>query len=91
MLVKLTILKKFSNYLTKNGNKQTSEKLLLNSFKIIQKVQKTKNFKEILKLALVNSSPVIYIKKIKRRKKLALEFPFILKDTLKKSPKKYKE
>ena len=79
----LTILK---NILYKkimlNGNKQTSEKLLLKSLKNVQKTVNKKNFKDLTKLALINSSPVFYIKKIKRKRKNSLEFPFLLKPNL---------
>lgn len=65
-----------------NGNKQTSEKLLLKSLKNVQKMVNKKNFKDLTKLALINSSPVFYIKKIKRKRKNSLEFPFLLKPNL---------
>lgn len=83
MSLKLTVQNKLTNYIMQDGKKQTSEKLLLKSYKLIQKVQKKKNFKEIFKLALVNSSPFFYIKQIQRKKKRALEFPFLLKNSLK--------
>jgi len=83
MSLKLTINNKLSNYMMKYGNKQTSEKLMLQSFKLIQKIQKKKNFKEIFKLAIINSSPFISIKQIKRNKKRTLEFPFLLTTNLK--------
>jgi len=82
-LKKLTIQNKLANYIMQDGKKQTSEKLLLKSYKLIQKAQKKKFFKEIFKLAIVNSSPFFYIKQIQRKKKKALEFPFLLKNSLK--------
>lgn len=42
-LKKLTIQNKLANYVMQDGKKQTSEKLLLKSYKLIQKAQK-KNF-----------------------------------------------
>ena len=83
MSLKLTIQNKLTNYIMQDGKKQTSEKLLLKSYKLIQKFQKKKKFKDIFKLALVNSSPFFYIKQIQRKKKKALEFPFLLKNSLK--------
>jgi ribosomal protein S7 len=83
MVLKLTIQNKLTNYIMQDGEKQISEKLLLKSYKLVQKAQKKKNFKEIFKLALVNSSPFFYIKQIQRKKKKALEFPFLLKNSLK--------
>ena len=83
MTSKLTIQNKLTNYIMRNGNKQTSEKLLLKSNKLIQKVHKKKIFKEIFKLAIVNSSPFFYMKQIQRKKKKALEFPFLLNNCLK--------
>lgn len=83
MSIKTTIQNKFINYVMQDGKKQTSEKLLMKSYKLIQKTQKKKNFKEIFKIALVNSSPFFFIKQIQRKKKRTLEFPFLLKNSLK--------
>lgn len=66
------------NKIMKNGNKQTAEKLLFKSIKKIQKLNKKKNYKDVLKLSIVNSSPVVYLKKIQRKKKRSIEFPFLL-------------
>ena len=76
MALKLTIQNKLTNYIMQDGEKQISEKLLLKSYKLVQKAQKKKNFKEIFKLALVNSSPFFYIKQIQRKKKKHLNFHF---------------
>ena len=65
MSLKLTIQNKLINYIMQDGKKQTAENLLLKSYKLIQKIQKKKNFKDIFKLAIVNSSPFFYIKQIK--------------------------
>lgn len=66
------------NQITFNGNKFKSEKLVYKSLKKIQKIQKKKNFQQLFKIAIVNSSPVFYIKTIKRKRRKSTEFPFIL-------------
>lgn len=68
------------NKLMKNGSKQTSEKVLFKSIKKIQKLSHKKNFEDIIKLGLINSSPIIYIKTIRRKRKQTVEFPFLLKN-----------
>ena len=65
-----------------NGNKQTSEKLFLKSLKQIQKINSKKKFEDIIKLGLINSSPVVYLKIIKRKRKRTVEFPFLLKNQI---------
>lgn len=65
-----------------NGNKQTSEKLFLKSLKQIQKINSKKKFEDIIKLGLINSSPVVYLKIIKRKRKQTIEFPFLLKNQI---------
>ena len=66
------------NHLIVNGNKQTSEKLILKSLKLSQK-NCYKNHKELFKSAIINSSPIVTVKQIKRRRKQVTEFPFVLK------------
>lgn len=66
-----------------NGNKRTSEKVFFKSLKLIQKTQLKKNFEAVLKMSLVNSSPLIYVKQIKRKRKRTIEFPFLLNSKLK--------
>ena len=66
------------NQTTFNGNKFKSEKLIYKSLKKIQKNKKTKNFKQLFKTAIINSSPIFYIKTVKRKRKKNTEFPFIL-------------
>ena len=73
MKLKSTLL----NHLILNGNKHTSEKLILKNFKYNKKYC-LKNHKEVLKSAVINSSPVVSIKQIKRGRKQVKEFPFIL-------------
>ena len=77
------IKNKLLNHLMNGGKKQTSEKIILKSSKALQKTKRRKNFKEILKLALVNVSPVLIIKTIKRRKKNVIKFPLLITTPLK--------
>ena len=72
--IKTTLL----NNLMKNGVKSTSEKLMLKATKLIQKNLLQKNFEDIVKLAIVNSSPHIFLKNVKRRKREPFKIPFIL-------------
>jgi ribosomal protein S7 len=66
------------NHLIVNGNKETSEKLILKSLKLNQK-HGYKNHKELFKSAIIHSSPLVNIKQIRRKKKQIKEFPFVLK------------
>ena len=45
----------------------------------MQKLARKKNTKEILKLSFINTSPALYLKQIKRKRKRTIEFPFLLK------------
>ena len=65
---------KIVNHLIINGNKKTCENIVLKTFKLIQK-QTLKKHKNLIKLGIINTSPVIQIKK--QRKKM-LEFPYVL-------------
>jgi ribosomal protein S7 len=65
------------NHLIVNGNKQTSENLILKSFKIGQK-QCFKNHREVFKSAVINSSPIVNLKYVVRGRKQVKEFPFVL-------------
>lgn len=76
------IKNKILNQTTGNGNKFKSEKLFYKSLKKIQKEKNKKNFKELFKFAVINSSPTFYIKKIKRKRKNSIEFPFMLSKSL---------
>ena len=73
---------KIFNSIMFNGSKQTSEKLFLKSLKQIQKINSKKKSKDIIKLGLINSSPVVYLKIIKRKRKQTIEFPFLLKNEI---------
>jgi ribosomal protein S7 len=65
------------------GNKPTSEKVLVKVIKLLQKIDKNKNFESILKTSIINSSPILYVKKIQRKRKRTTEFPFLLNSKLK--------
>lgn len=66
------------NRIMLNGKKQTSEKLFLRSLKKIQKNYTKKNFEDLVKIGLINSAPIIFLKQIKRKRKRTVEFPFLL-------------
>ena len=51
-----------TNLLTNSGSKWKSEKILFKTLKVIQK-KSSKNVVDILKLAVINSSPYFQIKK----------------------------
>lgn len=77
---KLSLKAKIFNHLMINGKKKTCEKNFLKSFKLLQKTVK-KNHKNICKLAITNSAPIIQIKEIKKKKrKTTKEFPFTLNE-----------
>lgn len=71
------------NHITTNGNKRTSEKLLLKTLKLMQTTHQKKDFEAIVQISLINSSPSLYIKQIKRRRRHVVEFPFLLSPKLK--------
>jgi ribosomal protein S7 len=82
---KIEIHKKFINQVMKNGGKQTSEKIILKSFKELQK-KSLKKSNEIIKLALLYSIPVfkfniITNKKVKKNKKKVKEIPSFITNT----------
>lgn len=71
------------NTIMKNGKKHISEKIFL---KVLKSLQKTsKNCQSVFKLSVLNSSPVIFLKHIKRKRKQTKEFPFILNPNLRSS------
>lgn len=59
---------KIVNHFIKNGNKTTCENILSKSLKLIQKSQK-KSHKEIMKLALLNSTPTFRLIELKEKRK----------------------
>jgi ribosomal protein S7 len=74
------IKNKIINHLTLNGNKKTSEKILLKSFKELQKSSK-KQSKKLIELAIIFSTPIFKIHKItnkKRKKKKIREIPTLI-------------
>ena len=81
--MKIKILKhNLFNRIMVSGNKKTSEKILLKSLKLMQKTQLKKSFEKIIRLSLINNSPIVYMKHIRRKRKRTLEFPFLLKPLL---------
>ena len=76
--------KKLLTHILKNGRKQISEKILTKSFKLIQKSQK-KSHNEIVKLAILNLTPmfrVIKLKNKRRKKKSIKEIPAFLSNDI---------
>lgn len=63
----LSVKTKLLNHLTKNGEKKTSEKILFKSFKKLQK-DSSKPTKDVLKTALVLSTPVFKVHVIENKK-----------------------
>ena len=81
--MKITSVKtKIVNQIMVNGTKSTSEKIFINAFKKLQKTTFKKNCLDVIKLGLTKSSPVFFIKTIKRKRKRTIEFPFLLKPNL---------
>lgn len=89
---------KIINNLIKNGNKRTCEKHLFKAIKIMQKETK-KSHRDIINLAIKNSTIIIKLKEIRRKKrKTKRYFSYVLtkkkrinnsiKDVVKSIPKK---
>lgn len=72
----------FLNLLMFNGNKKSAEKLFLQSSKKIQKSYSKKKFSDLIKIGLINSSPILFLKSIKRKRKQTIKFPFLLNNKL---------
>jgi ribosomal protein S7 len=68
MQKKIEIKNKFINHFMGDGKKSTSEKILLKSFKELQKNSKKKTTK-ILKIALINLTPIFKFHIIKSKQK----------------------
>nr|YP_009167308.1 ribosomal protein S7 [Fistulifera solaris]ALG35776.1 ribosomal protein S7 [Fistulifera solaris] len=64
----MKIKTKLINHLTLNGKKETSEKNLLKSVKELQK-NSTKRFSKVFQLALIHSTPIFKLHKIKLKKR----------------------
>jgi ribosomal protein S7 len=82
-MIKKMLKKNIINRIMIKGNKPTSEKVLTQTVKLLQKIEKNKNFESILKTSIINSSPILYVKKIQRKRKRTTEFPFLLNSNLK--------
>lgn len=59
---------KLVSHLLKNGNKKTCENILLKSLKNIQK-NSNKSYKKVIKTAIINSSSIFRIIKLKQKKR----------------------
>lgn len=71
--------KKIYNHLMVSGNKHICENKFLKTLKVLQKKNKKNNI-EIIKMAVVNSAPIIQLRQIKKRKRKSVkEFPYVLK------------
>jgi ribosomal protein S7 len=87
---RIQIKAKIINHITKNGEKKTSEKLLLKSIKKLQKTSK-KQVKALLQLSILNSVPIFKLhtssnKKQKKRHKKVREMPtFIVRPEIRTS------
>lgn len=64
---RVEIKKKIENHLMRNGEKKTSEKLLLQSLKELQKTS-SKQTKNLIKLALTQTTPIFKLQKIENKK-----------------------
>jgi ribosomal protein S7 len=76
------------NHLMINGNKETCEKIFLKSSKLLQK-SLFKNHKVFVKIAIINSSPIMNIMQIKinkkNKKENIKEYPYIIDSKIRKS------
>ena len=59
--------------------------MVLKTLKIISKTHNKKSLKDLIKVAILNSSPVTYLKQVKRKKRTTVEFPFLLNNNLRMS------
>lgn len=74
----MNLKNKIINLLTKNGNKAKSENVFLKSIKNMQKTT-TKSSSELVKLAVINSTPSIELKEVKQKKRKTRRYlPFVL-------------
>lgn len=76
-LIKTKIL----NSLILNGNRLSSEKIVLNLFKLLYKLY-NKNPIRFLKISIITISPILFVRKIKRKKTLLFEIPYVLKPSM---------
>lgn len=82
---KIEIKNKLTNHIMINGEKKTSEKILLKSFKELQKKNK-KQSKNLFQLAIIYSTPVFKLhkisnKKLKKKKGKIKEIPAFIAST----------
>lgn len=63
----INLIDKIYNHLMVNGNKHVCEKKILKILKFLQKKNK-KNNTEIVRLAIINSAPIIQLRQIKKKK-----------------------
>lgn len=77
--MKFFLKQKILNQLMVKGNKKTCEKILLKSFKLFQKTS-NKNHKNLILLAIINSTPVLKMnKQTKKAKKTTIkEIPVLI-------------
>jgi ribosomal protein S7 len=74
----INLKNKMYNHLMMNGNKNTCEKKILKNFKLLQKTTR-KSHTSLMKLAILNSSPIIQLRQIKKKKRKSIkEFPYVL-------------
>lgn len=74
---KIYVKEKIIKHLLLNGKKQIGEKLLLKTFKELQK-NSLKNCKKLLNLAIISCIPVFKLHKLVKRKKISKEIPAII-------------
>lgn len=75
----INLINKIYNYLMINGNKHVCEKKVLKTLKFLQKKNKKNNI-EIVKMAIINSVPIIQLRGIKKNnRKIVKEFPYVLR------------
>lgn len=80
----MQIRNKLINHIMINGKKKTSEKILLKSFKEIQKNSK-KQSEDLIKLAIIHSTPIFKLHRIinkNRKKKKVKEIPAFITKTI---------
>jgi len=80
MIKKLYLKHRIFNHLMVNGNKETCENIFLKSSKFLQKFL-IKNNQEVIKIGIINSSPIINVKQVrlkKGKKKAIKKYPFVL-------------
>jgi small subunit ribosomal protein S7 len=80
MIKKLYLKHKIFNHLMIHGNKETCENVFLKSSKLLQK-SLIKNNHEVIKIGIINSSPIVNIKQMrfkKGKKNSVKKYPFVL-------------